>query len=126
MAIESPCFSIGFLEAAADLSAKQFTGVYVVGGKVNTTAAKGGIFLGILQNKPLAGEVADVMVLGVSKLLAGTGDLAADAQYEFDTDGTGVTAEAGKVAGGVVLTAATATKLASVTVGFGAADVIHA
>lgn len=119
MAIEQPCFKIGFMKAAADLSAKQFYCVEVTADTtVNVNNAAGEEVLGVLQNAPKSGEVADVMCLGVTKIVVGTGDLAAGATWEAAADGTGITAATGKVGKGTVLIGNSAGKLATVTVGF--------
>lgn len=120
MAVEIPVFNLGFMEAAADISTKQFYCVEVTADKtVNVCDGKGGPCIGILQNKPsVAGDVCDVMCIGVSKVMVGVGDLAAGANWETAADGTAVTAEAAKVGMGTVLIGAAAGKLATVTVGF--------
>lgn len=119
MAIEQPCFKIGFMKAAADLSAKQFYCVEVTADvTVNVNNAAGEEVLGILQNAPKLGEVADVMGIGVSKVIVGTGGLTAGAQWEAAADGTAITATTGKVGKGTVLIGGTAGQLATVTVGF--------
>ncbi len=78
-AYEIPSFYLGVIEAEVDLSAAQYTAVKVqaasaVGGtegaSVNTPAL-GAAAIGIVQNNPLAGEVAAVMIHGVSKALLG-------------------------------------------------------
>ena len=128
MAIESRGFNLGICVASADYSTTgQFRAVYISADMtVATVASKGAIAFGILQNKPKAGEACDVMCVGVSKLVAGTGDLAAAAQWESDNDGSGVTAEAGKVGLGSVLKPAAAGELATVTIGLPCGAVIHA
>lgn len=120
MAIEQPVFNIGFVEAAADYST---TGQYLIvdvsaDGVVTKAGTSGQAALGILQNKPKAGEASDVAVVGVSKLVAGTGNLAAGALFMAHTDGTGVTATGtGKYALGMVLIGADAGELATVVLG---------
>jgi len=60
------------LVAAADLSALQYRFVIVDGnGKCAAVVTEGLYALGILQNKPLSGEVAQVKVAGGSKLYIG-------------------------------------------------------
>lgn len=120
MALEIPVFNIGFLEAATDLSTKQFYCVKVTADKtVNLTSAAGETALGILQNKPsVATDVADVMVLGVSKVMIGAGGLTAGTVWEAAADGTAIAATTGKVGMGTVLIGGAATTLATVTVGF--------
>lgn len=118
MAVESRVFSIPGLIAEVDLSAQQFKMVKITAeNTVNLPTVKGEGILGILQNKPRLGEAADVMALGVSKLVAGAGGLAAAVQYETAVGGTGLTIEAGKIANGYVLIGAAEGELASVTIG---------
>ena len=60
------------LVAAADLSALQYRFVIVDGnGKCAAVTTEGDYALGILQNKPLSGEVAQIKVAGGSKLYIG-------------------------------------------------------
>lgn len=100
------------LIANADLSAKQFTFVVLVAaatGKVDSPAGDTENILGILQNKPKAGEVADVKVAGGSKLVVGAAitnagvDLMATA-----STGKGLTATTGKIARAINLEPAAA------------------
>lgn len=127
MAVEIPLFNVGFCTAAADYTAKQFHLMDVSADTVVTIAGTSGqACLGILQNKPNTGEVADVMALGVSKLVAGTGDLAAGALFMAHTDGTGVTASGVKVALGMVIIGATAGNLATVMLNPGMGGIVAA
>ena len=60
------------LEAAADLSAKQYYFVAVdTDGKAAVTGDDGNP-IGVLQNKPTAGQAATICVYGVTKLYIGT------------------------------------------------------
>jgi hypothetical protein len=120
MAVEISVFNLGFMEAATDLSTKQFYCVEVTADNtVNITNSAGENCLGILQNKPsVAGDVCDVMCLGVSKVMVGTGGLTAGSVWEAAADGTAIAATTGKVGMGTVLIGAAAGKLATVTVGF--------
>ncbi len=119
MAVEQRVLSVGICKAAADLSAKQFYCVKVTAAEsVNIATVAGEAVLGVLQNKPKSGEVADVMVIGITKIEVGSGNLAAGAQWESAADGTGITAATGKVGMGTVLIGASAGELATVTVGF--------
>jgi hypothetical protein len=121
MAIEQPGFNIGFCTAVADYTTKQYLIVDVSANNVCTLANGTGPALGILQNKPNITEVCDVAVTGVSKVYAGTGNLAAGALFMSDTDGTAITATGtGKYALGMVVVGANATELASVVLGVGA------
>jgi len=58
------------VDAAADLSAKQYYIVIQSSGQVNlsTSAGAGG---NVLKNKPESGEAAELAVLGTSKVIAG-------------------------------------------------------
>lgn len=87
------------LEAAADLSAKQYYFVKVdADGKAAVCAALTDVPVGVLQNKPTAGQTAEIVVVGVSKvssdaaldegnLIGPSGDGQADART-VGTDGT--------------------------------------
>lgn len=118
MAVEQPLFNVGFCKAAADYKAKQFHLVDVSADEAVTLASVSGqACLGILQNKPDAGEAANVMVGGISKVVAGTGDLAAGALFMAHTDGTAVTASgSGKYPLGMVIKGAAAGLLATVLI----------
>lgn len=74
MAYEQSNGVIITLEAAEDLSAKQYNFVKLdANGKVVITDADsaGQIPIGVLQNAPESGEAATVMIVGVSKVEAG-------------------------------------------------------
>ena len=87
------------LEAAADLSAKQFYAVKVdANGKAAVCAAVTDVPVGILQNKPTSGQAATIVSVGVSKIDSNAalneGDLigtAADGQLAAYTPGTDTT-----------------------------------
>lgn len=67
--------------------------------------------IGVLQNRPGLGEIAEVAVLGLTKLRVGGTNLAVDAQVTTDASGRGrvITATSKDfVAGRVVFTDATA------------------
>lgn len=72
MAVEIPVLKMSFT-AAEDLSAYQYRFVTQYGFS-NTTVglmnAATDIPIGILQNAPISGEMADVMLIGVSKCVA--------------------------------------------------------
>jgi hypothetical protein len=58
--------------AAADLSAGQFLAVKITAARAVNLASTGGeAIYGILQNKPTAGQAADVGIFGISKARAG-------------------------------------------------------
>ena len=92
MAVQIPGFRIGILTASADLSAKQYHAVKVSGAlTVGLTSAAGEVCLGILQNAPASGYVADVMCSGVSKVISGAA-IAAGAKLMAGADGRIITA----------------------------------
>lgn len=107
MAVQTPGISIGILAAGADLSAQQFRALRVSAAMaVNTTNAAGMPSIGILQNKPTLGQPADIMMVGVSKAIAGAA-IAAGAEVMAGADGRIVTAAtAGSNVIGIALEAA--------------------
>lgn len=118
MPVEQRIYNIGFLTAAADLSAKQYRCVKVTADeKVNIATAAGEAILGVLQNKPVAGDVADVGALGVTKIIAGVGGLAAGKQWETAADGSGIEVAAAKVGLGTIIKGAAQGGIAMVTIG---------
>lgn len=91
MAYEIPGFKIGTLLAGSDLSAAQFTFVKLnSSSRVVAVTAATDVPIGILQNTPGSLHAADVMAMGVSKLVAG-GSLAAGALVGTDVAGKGST-----------------------------------
>lgn len=101
-------------EAAADLSAKQFRAVKMAtGGKVDVFSGATDVPIGILQNKPTAGQTAEVMVFGVSKVDSDAA-LAVGDIISGQTDGQLEVADSGDyVVGQVVLASGAAGELAS-------------
>lgn len=73
MAYEISNYSVKVtLVAAADLSAKQYHFVKLdSSGKAAAIAANTDRAIGVLQNAPLAGQEAEVLVVGGTKLVAG-------------------------------------------------------
>lgn len=91
MAYEIPGFKIGTLRAGSDLSAKQFTFVKLnSSSQVVAVSAASDVPIGILQNTPGSLAVADVMAMGISKLVGG-GSVAAGAPLCTDGAGKGST-----------------------------------
>jgi len=74
---------------------------------------------GILQNKPNIGEMAQVRRAGVSKILAGSGDLSVGEAVACDGDGKGVAASTGDGYCGTCTVAATNGNIGSVDIDFG-------
>lgn len=85
--------------AAADLSGKQFHFVKLSGaGQVTACSAATDVPVGVLQNKPTAGQAAEVVVVGVTKVSSDAalarGDLigtSADGQADKKVPGTDTT-----------------------------------
>ena len=79
------------LEAAADLSAKQFFFVKVdsAGKAALATAAAGEAVFGVLQNDPTAGQAASVRTAGETQVAAG-GTFAAGDKLSADANGRAV------------------------------------
>lgn len=129
MAIEQPGFKIGFLKAAADYSdgTKQFRAMKVTADETfGVCSAAGEPVLAVLQDKPKSGKPGELWVTGVTKLIAGTGGLAANALWETDANGAGITCAAAKAPAGRVLIGAAEGKLATVTIGLATGAAIPA
>ncbi len=73
MAYEISNYSVKVtLVAAADLSSKQYTFVKLDSdGKVAAASGATDIPIGVLQNAPIAGQEAEVLVVGGTKIVAG-------------------------------------------------------
>ncbi len=94
--------------ASADLSASQFCFVAVNSSGQLVLPSAGGDAEGILQDKPNAAGVAgEVGILGVSKLVVGTGGVTAGDLLATDVSGKAVTATTGnKILGRALVTGA--------------------
>ena len=78
---------IGTLKAAADLSAKQYHIVKLASATtVNVCSAITDVPIGVLLNKPESGEVAEICIMGVSKIVA-DGTIAAGNLLGTSADG---------------------------------------
>ncbi len=104
MGYEQPGLSITRL-AAADLSTHQFKFVNIDAGGNASLSGVGGRSVGVLQNKPISGRAATIVVDGISKIVAG-GVVAAGASVASDATGRAVTAAATNLIQGVALQAA--------------------
>lgn len=102
MGFEIPVFSVT-LEAAADLSTKQYLAIKVDTNGKAAVAAAGENAVGILQNVPEASQAATVMALGVSNAIYG-GVVAAGSNLTPDAAGKLVTAGGSDAVIGVALT----------------------
>lgn len=90
------------LEAAADLSAKQYFIVKVDANGKADLCGDNGNGIGVLQNKPTAGQSAQIMIGGVSKFV-GSASLAPDTIIASNAAGKGKAAAALGPTLGVVL-----------------------
>lgn len=61
--------------AGADLSAKQYKFVELSDAETVVLAGDGEVAIGILQNNPALGEMANVMLIGISNLVVGASDI---------------------------------------------------
>jgi len=82
--------------AAADLSSYQYHFVKLASATTVTYADDAGAAIGILQNNPISGEQASVMLLGISNMVVGTNGVGAvmDKIKTEDTYGMGTTTAA--------------------------------
>ena len=88
MATQLPLFTLPGFEAGADMSDDQFHLVKIADDEeVQTVNATGDIPLGVLQNAPTSGETAQVMHLGISKVVADTGGITAGSYVVMTGDG---------------------------------------
>jgi hypothetical protein len=92
--------------AGADLSSSQYRLVKTPVAPVVVTTAATDVVLGVLQNKPTAGQACDIKWIGVTKLLAG-GTITAGIWLMNDDadDGAAIAWTTGNVPVGISLTA---------------------
>lgn len=109
MATEGPLIHDGSQTVAnSNLAANQFYAVKITGQRLVDLASTGGeAIYGILQNKPTAGQAADVGILGVTKAAAGAA-VSAGAALMTDSSGRLITATSTNHRVGVALEAASA------------------
>lgn len=109
MATESPSIHDGSqTTAAADLSAKQFYAVKLSAARAVNLASTGGENIyGILQNAPVSGAPADVVIFGICKAICGTAGVTAGAAVMTDTAGKLTDQTSTNVKVGVALETAT-------------------
>lgn len=88
MAVEAPLYRIPGLTAGADLSGKQYHFVKLSGTGMGVVvcAAATDIPIGVLQNKPTSGQEAEVVALGLTKIV-GDANLAIGDQIGTSADG---------------------------------------
>lgn len=108
---------IGFMTAAADLSAKQYFIVDVTADKqVNLASSAGQAVMGVLQNDPISGAAAIVRTGGVSKVEVGTGGLSAGDLVQANANGEAIAAATGDYTVGMCLIGAAAGEVATILV----------
>lgn len=86
MAIENPIFIESRFRAFADLSTKQYYFVKLTANGIEIISANTDKPFGVLQNNPTAGQPAEVMRLGVTKVIS-TGVIAVGATIGVDSGG---------------------------------------
>ena len=107
MGFEVPGFKSGHRVTDADLSAKQYYAMKIKAGGLVEPAGAGEEIYGILQNKPLANQHAEIVCNGISKGVAGAA-ITEGAKVTPDANGKLVTATTGDFAIGYAEQAATA------------------
>lgn len=119
MAYENVVTTVPGVVAAADLSADQFLFVVMSSTGIALNTSAGGVCLGVLQNKPLAGQAADVWADGsVSKVVASAA-ITAGAKIMSTALGKAATATTGLAIMGIALDGAGASgDLITVYLGF--------
>lgn len=112
MAVEQRILDVSY-PAAEDLSGDQFRFVVLASGKVRRPDSAAERALGVLQNKPAAGQPAQVRIAGITKLVAGGAipeNASVKLEYASATDaGKGLaTVTAGELVRGICVAAASA------------------
>lgn len=83
-AVEIPLFKPGCFQTNSDMSALQFCGVILDSANafgVKAPTGTGQEIIGVLQNKPLSGEAAEIMTHGITKIVLGGTVAVGDALY---------------------------------------------
>jgi len=119
MGFEIPGFKLGTQVANADLDDRYRFVVQNTSGKIAQVGTTGAKALGVLQSPAIAGEAAEVMVSGVSKVVAGAA-IANTGPITSDSQGRAITAAATHTVNGIALeTAAAAGEVIAVLLGYG-------
>lgn len=111
MAYEIPGFSLTLPAGAADLV--QYTAIAVDADGLAVVPAAGGDIVGVIQNKPKAGQAATVMCSGVTILLS-AGAVVAGGGVAVDATGAAVPAATGDAVIGTALESAASGEFATV------------
>lgn len=120
MAFEIPGQKLGTQRAASDLSNDRYRFVVLNGtGQIARLNTAGGKALGVLQSPAVADEAAEVMIGGVTKMVAGAA-IATTGPVTSDAQGRVITAATGNTINGTALeTAAAAGEIIAVLLGYG-------
>jgi len=123
MAWTNSLYAIPGIETDEDLSGSQFRFVRVTGAnQVGVIAADTQAPIGVLQNAPdgsTSSIGANIMAIGVTKLVVGAGDLTAGQEVTIDANGLGINAGANTRVYGICLESADAGEIATVFVNCG-------
>lgn len=104
MTYEQPEFALSIVTAASFAASQYRFAKLDSSGKVIVGTA-GASSIGVVQNKPISGEVAEIVTAGVTKVVAG-GAIAAGASITSDSTGRAVTVGGSDSISGYALTAA--------------------
>jgi len=119
MGFEIPGYKLGTQVANADLDDRYRFVVQNTSGKIAQVGTAGAKALGVLQSPAAAGEAAEVMISGVSKVVAGAA-IASTGPITSDSQGRAITAAATHTVNGIALeTAAAAGEVIAVLLGYG-------
>lgn len=103
------------LEAAADLTTKQYFLVIVDANGKAALAGAGGNVAGAVQNEPNTGEAVSIRTYGITKVVAGAA-ITAGANVEADAAGKAITATTNPVFGIALQSAAGDNSIISVLI----------
>lgn len=103
MSYEENLQKIGSLTANGDQSANQYKFVKYSASGVEVCDTAGEAAIGVLQNKPTAGQVCEIGFSGVSKVTVGTGGITAGNNVQSDASGLAIAAAIGDYSQGVAL-----------------------
>lgn len=95
------------LEANGDQSGNQYKFMVLGADGISLQTTAGGITVGVLQTKPTAGQIGEVAVAGVTKVLAGAA-VSRGANVQSDATGRAIAAATADYSQGIALEAATA------------------
>lgn len=104
-------------QASADLSASQFCAVALNSSSQVALPSAGADIYGVLQNKPTAqARAAELRILGLTKMVVGSGGVTAGDKIMVDGNGKAVTATTGNFVVGIAEDTAAAGALTTVLI----------